>query len=83
MGRAGSGRYLGLPHCEPLQRPKDLAERRFFTDEEAAESGAGANDRRVKFFQALAESEAETEMWFDVGNRPADGNRTALFDRAR
>jgi len=63
----------------PLQRPKDFAEREFFTEEEAAEFGEGANARQAKFFQALAESEAESEPWFDVGDRPADGNRTALI----
>ncbi len=62
----------------PLARPEYLADREFFTDEEAAAFGIGANERFTELLKDEA-GEAETELWFDVGDRPADGNRTALI----
>lgn len=61
-----------------LQRPEALAHREFFTEEEAREFGAGANERLTAALQEEL-GEAELEAWFDVGDRPADGNRTALI----
>ena len=63
-----------------MERPEHLADQEFFTDEEASEFGPGANLRLRAFLQfAAGGNEAETELWFDVGDRPADGNRTALI----
>ena len=78
-GRPALGGVWDYRTATPLERPPHLAGQEFFTDEEAAEFGPGANDRFRAFLQVANGSEAEAELWFDVGDRPADGNRTALI----
>ena len=75
----------------PLERPEDLADRAFLTEEEAAEIEAGATERRNR---GLAPSQVRTEplpaggggaavggyneFWFDRGTNVV-GNQTSLI----
>ncbi len=75
----------------PLERPEDLSDRAFLTDEEAAEIEAGATERRNR---GLARSQVRTEplpaggggaavggyneFWFDRGTNVV-GNQTSLI----
>ena len=75
----------------PLERPEDLSDRAFLTEEEAAEIEAGATERRNR---GLARSQVRTEplpaggggaavggyneFWFDRGTNVV-GNQTSLI----
>ena len=75
----------------PLERPEDLSDRRFLTEEESAEIEAGAAERRNR---GLAPSQVRTEplpagggggavsgyneFWFDRGTNVV-GNQTSLI----
>ncbi len=62
----------------PLERPDELADREFYTDEEAAELEEHAVERLYADNAARAGSVAEFELWADMGTELAGHNRTSL-----
>jgi hypothetical protein len=64
----------------PFERPKNLAEKAFFTDDEATEFEAG----RLSEFAVRDDKKPEdivgnyNQFWFDPGSRVGDTNRTSL-----
>ena len=64
----------------PFERPKDLAEQAFFTDDEAAAFEAG----RLAEFAVRDDKDPEdivgnyNQFWFDPGSQVGDTNRTSL-----
>ena len=80
MGGAGSERRLGLRTLTPFERPDDLADQAFFTEEEAAQFEA---DRLAAFEVRDTIEPADgvgnyNQFWFDPGDTVAATNQTSL-----
>ena len=79
----------------PMERPEDLGDREFLTDEEAAERDQAAVDREIRLWNKPAERTVATgnvdrrgegeapgsynQFWIDRGTNTVDTNRTSLI----
>ena len=61
----------------PLERPRDLADKRFWTAEEAADYEARTLERRQR--NPLAPSSVHAVWWLDNGTKLTDDRRTSLI----
>ena len=93
MGCAGPARRVGLPLHYALQRPEELADQEFLTEEEAANLEQATIDRNIELANREARRTEVTEsvdrgedgapdfynnLWLDRGTTVVGTRRTSL-----
>src|SRR5580704_6108012 len=63
----------------PLERPKELAGKEFFTPKEAAEYEAEVNDGRAKIPDLAADNIVDQRVWWERGTKVVQTLRTSLI----